>query len=181
MLRMRLALKNVCKEAVKDPKFDLANKLLAMGDIFGLTPDEFNNLIYGRVKIDDSFITSVYESLRENSPHLARNFLRKYFIDHTITFTTESIDPYPEDIDLEQILLRCMKDFGDTAGALDEAMEDKQLDMFEIDHLLLYIEGLIPKLERFRATLLRRQADLIESGNDNGHRRIKKQKETADA
>jgi len=65
------ASKSICKDFV-DLKIRPEITTLALLATEGLnySPDEFNNIVYGRVAINDTFLLRLYRFLKENSPEL---------------------------------------------------------------------------------------------------------------
>jgi len=171
MLRLRMALRNALTAATNDRGFP-ANKLLGMADLFGMSPDEFNNLIYGRVCLDDSFVTEVYKVLRTHSPDIARNFLREYFMDLTVIFQGDAVPQSLSIEDLHTLVLRVNEQAGILSGEHANAIEDGQMDMFECDAELTCIRTLRKYLDIYESTIFNRKAELIRTGaiNPNGRR-----------
>ena len=168
MLMLSHSITEALKRACKDRNFP-ADKLLGVSSDFGLTPDQMNNLLYGRVDLSDSFVILVYARLRQYCPDVARDLLRDFFRDPSIMFTpAEPLSQLNED-DLHKIILRAAAALGDLAGAHADNLADAQLDVFEVADELTHTRRLQALMTAYEAHLLRRQADLVASSQ--GRRR----------
>ncbi|MDP8228162.1 MAG: hypothetical protein P9M15_01770 [Candidatus Electryoneaceae bacterium] len=152
LIRLTNKLREACSKAARSEEFNSADKLQSFGRLFGLSEDSFNNRLYGRVDLDDSFITEVFRVIREQTPDIAEQFLREYFLDQTIRISPEPVIPLNNE-QMQILVFRAMNRLGKLADDHANHMSDGLLSVSEKETEIGHAEILIEMLKRYVAGL----------------------------
>ncbi len=154
------ASKSICKDFV-DLKIRPEITTLALLATEGLnySPDEFNNIVYGRVAINDTFLLRLYRFLKENSPELCEKLLRKIFWDEDVYVGRIKQPPVYTEPEFRSAIHKLLHELSGLADMHAVHLEDNLLDDKEIDTELHQVDRLEQHLIRYKHSLLQRKAN----------------------
>jgi len=124
-----------------------------------MSPDALNNVIYGRVAIDDTFNLKLGKFLEEYSPKIFEQMLNRYY--HITSIRVgENEKPEPWD-DREfpkaiQMLLRKLTDLSDKNL---EHFADNRIDPKEADVEIELVKDFRKLLDKYEHTLMQKKTD----------------------
>jgi len=162
MVRWQRSLKRAAHQAVDNPKFGVDN-LGGLAREMTMSPDAFDNRIYGRVDFSDGFAMELYELIRSRAPEVAEGMLRDMFADPTISIIGEAVATARRPISMDELaglLLKAGGGMGEVQRAAGEALVDGVLTERETEQQLNLIDAAIIKLNEYRVSLLTRRDQL---------------------
>jgi len=147
------------KRASNTPEFREYCNLKCWGEALCMTQNDFDNTIYGKIALNDSFILGVTNFVNERSPAVFERFLQDYFGVVTIRVGARTADLFSES-DFRVILNRITEALGKLTGAFEDHMDDGQLSLPEIDTQLSICDELERRLRLYRHNLLQQKTDV---------------------
>jgi hypothetical protein len=148
-----------CTEFVKSGSHDDIRTLAQLAqDGLYMSPDELNNLIYGRVDITDTFLLKLYDILSDYAPEICGKWLNRFFrSDKIIVGNTPKPNSMTER-EFKTVIHSLLNELSGLANMHVIHLEDDDLDEKEIDSELRVIERLHYLLRQYEYALQLRKA-----------------------